>query len=40
LTGKEFDELIRQAKDGNDFTTDPTFQHVKEALRKVQIQKQ
>lgn len=39
LTGKEFDELIRQAKDGKDFTTDPTFQHVKEALRKVQNSK-
>jgi hypothetical protein len=39
LTGQEFDELIRQAKDGKDFTTDPTFQHVKEALRKVQNSK-
>jgi hypothetical protein len=32
-TGNEFDELLRQAEEGLDFTTDPAFQRVKRALR-------
>ncbi len=35
LTGQEFDELVRQANDGIDFTADPSFQRVKTALRKL-----
>jgi len=31
--GKEFDELLRQAEEGLDFTNDPAFQRVKRALR-------
>ena len=36
LTGQEFDELLRQATAGIDFTTDPSFQRVKMALRNSQ----
>jgi len=36
LTGQEFDELLRQATAGLDFTTDPSFQCVKMALRNLQ----
>jgi hypothetical protein len=36
LTGQEFDELLRQATAGLDFTTDPSFQHVKMVLRNLQ----
>ena len=32
-TGNEFDELLRQAEEGLDFTNDPAFQRVKRALR-------
>eukprot|EP00571_Detonula_confervacea_P000165 CAMPEP_0172327932 /NCGR_PEP_ID=MMETSP1058-20130122/60086_1 /TAXON_ID=83371 /ORGANISM="Detonula confervacea, Strain CCMP 353" /LENGTH=1275 /DNA_ID=CAMNT_0013045021 /DNA_START=549 /DNA_END=4376 /DNA_ORIENTATION=- len=34
ITGHEFDELIRQAEDGMDFTNNALFQRVKKALRK------
>jgi len=36
LTGQEFDELLRQATAGLDFTTDPSFQRVKMALQNLQ----
>jgi hypothetical protein len=33
-TGKEFDEILRQAEEGLDFTNDPAFQRVKRALTR------